>query len=322
MAVGVSRKDQSDAVALITQAVGARVVPEQIEGKRLVIKLGGGTLTQRQILEECLWLRASGASPVIIHGGGPTITAWLNRLQIPVRFKQGLRVTDAPTLDVVRMVLCGQINQKLVVSASQMKMGGKVVGLNGADANLLQAHVASPELGVVGEIDAVSPDLLTLLLAQHYLPIIAPLAQGPDGTVLNINADLAAASVAEAIGAETLLFVSDVPGICRADGTHLSQIREREARQMLAEGTIGGGMIPKVQAAFRIVEHVPHIQVVNGALEHVLLQACIGRHARGTTFLPESAPHTQDEPATLVPAEKHHQPGALLSGQKGARVLP
>lgn len=313
----VSHEGQ-DAVALINRAIGAPVVPKQV---RLVIKLGGGILAQRQILEECLWLRAIGTSLVIIHGGGPAITAWLNRLQIPTTFKQGLRVTDAPTLDVVRMVLCGQINQGLVALTSQMPMGGKVVGVNGVDARVFQAHIAHPALGFVGEMDAVSPDLLTVLLAHHYLPILAPLAQGPGGIVLNINADLAAACVAEAIGAETLLFVSDIPGICRADGTCLTHLSEQEARQMLAEGTISGGMIPKVQAALRVIKHVPHIRVVDGAVEHVVLRACLGNDVLGTVLRPDDGPDMRKEPSEHLPAENDNSLGREKGERTSAQVL-
>jgi acetylglutamate kinase len=290
MAVFSSSKDYRTASALIAQAVGSAVLPEHVVGKRLVIKLGGRTLThQRQIVEECLWLRAMGASPVIVHGGGPAITACLHQLHIPSHFKHGLRVTDAPTLDVVRMVLCGQINPELVALAAQMSMGEKMVGLNGVDAHLIQAHITDPALGLVGEIDAVSPELIALLLTQGYLPILAPLAQGSDGTVLNVNADLAAAALAKTIHADTLLFCSDVAGVCRADGSLITDLAECEARLLLEEGIIRDGMIPKVQAALSVIESVPHIQILDGQQEHSLLQVCFHLQTLGTTILPQRA---------------------------------
>lgn len=239
-------------------------------------------------------------------------------------------MTDAQTLDVVRMILGGQLNQELVACTSQMKLGGKVIGVNGVDAQVLAAHIIDPDLGFVGEIDVVSTDLLTVLLAHHYLPILAPLALGPGGTVLNVNVDMAAACVAKALGAATLLFVSDVPGICQADGTRLTHIGARKAQHMLADGTIREGMIPKVQAAFRVVEWVPHIQIVDGTGEHVVLKACLSHQMLGTTLVPENAPDASAEPAKLAPSEKRHQPGAMRMGQqrggsdgesKGAHML-
>src|SRR5215469_4111900 len=178
---------------------------DYLKNKTLVIKLGGSTLeNQRMILQDIIWLRTLGANPVLVHGGGPYINQWLKKLDIPAQFKNGLRVTDAATLEIVRMVLCGQVNQGLVAMASQM--GGKVIGLCGTDGNMVQAHIADPELGFVGEIDTVNPELVQLLTAQEYIPIIAPVGQGVDGSCLNINADLVAAHLAGALNAEKLIF--------------------------------------------------------------------------------------------------------------------
>ncbi|HAT45853.1 MAG TPA: acetylglutamate kinase, partial [Ktedonobacter sp.] len=168
---------------------------DYLKGKTLVIKLGGSTLEhQRGVLQDIIWLRTLGVNPVLVHGGGPYINEWLKKLNLPARFEQGLRVTDAATLDIVRMVLLGQVNQGLVLMASAL--GGRAIGLSGTDGNMVSAHIANERLGFVGEVDAVDPAPVQALIDQGYIPIIAPLGQGPDGTCLNINADLVAAHVA------------------------------------------------------------------------------------------------------------------------------
>src|SRR5437660_278679 len=218
-----------------------------LKGKTIVIKLGGSTLEhQRVVLQDVIWLRTLGVHPVIVHGGGPSINAWLEKLHVPTRFENGLRVTDAETLEVVQMVLLGQVNANLVAMASQL--GGKAVGISGTDGNLISARIASERLGFVGEIERVDPALVQTLIDQGYIPIVAPLGQGPGGSCLNINADLVAAHLAGALNAEKLIFLSNVIGICRKDGTLISELGEREAKQLIEEGVISGGMIPKVSA--------------------------------------------------------------------------
>src|SRR5260370_24688768 len=196
MAIAVSLTSDGDVIVdhhLIAQVL-REALPyiDFLKGKTLVIKLGGSTLeNQRMILQDIIWLRALGANPVLVHGGGPYINEWLHKMNIPAQFKNGLRVTDAQTLDIVRMVLCGQVNQGSVAMAAQM--GGKVVGLCGTAGNMIQAHIADPELGFVGEIDKVNPEVVQTLVAQGYIPIIAPLGLDHAGANLNINADLVAA---------------------------------------------------------------------------------------------------------------------------------
>src|SRR5436305_4783308 len=218
-----------------------------LKGKTLVIKLGGSTLEhQRGILQDIIWLRALGANPVLVHGGGPYINEWLNKLNLPTHFENGLRVTDARTLEVVRMVLLGQVNQGLVLMTAQM--GGRAIGLSGTDGNMVRARVADERLGFVGEIETVDPTLVQTLITQAYIPIIAPLGQGPDGACLNINADLVAAHLAGALNAEKLIFLSNVAGICGSDGSLISELSDAQARKLMDEGVINGGMIPKVPA--------------------------------------------------------------------------
>ena len=261
---------------------------QRLTHKPLVVKLGGSTLAYQQaLLRDALALHAFGIPVILVHGGGAAISRWLHALALPVRFKQGLRVTDAATFDIVRMVLCGQVNQELVRLATHL--GGRVVGLCGIDGGMIQAHVIDQELGFVGEIDAIHTEILAGLLLHHYLPIIAPLGLGADGTCLNINADQAAARLAVALGAETLVFVSDVAGISQHDGSSLSTLRKEQAQTLIAQGVIRGGMIPKVQAALTAVPHVSRVLIVNGREPSILLRAAFA-HARVGTRLSGESP--------------------------------
>lgn len=252
-----------------------------LKGKILVIKLGGSTLEhQRSVLQDIIWLRALGANPVLVHGGGPYINEWLQKLNLPTRFINGLRVTDAATLNVVRMVLLGQVNQGLVSMAAQL--GGRAIGLSGTDGNMIQACISDERLGFVGDVTTVDPMPVQTLIEQEYIPIIAPLGQGPNGTCLNINADLVAAHLAGALNAEKLIFLSNVPGICRNDGSLISELAEREARQLISEGIIHGGMIPKVSACLDALMAVPRVHIVDGREPHVLLRELFTDQGVGT----------------------------------------
>ncbi len=255
-----------------------------LKGKTLVIKLGGSTLEhQRGVLQDIIWLRSLGANPVLVHGGGPYINAWLEKLNVPAQFENGLRVTDARTLEVVRMVLLGQVNQGLVLMATEM--GGKAIGLSGTDGNMVQAKFISERLGFVGEITTVDPALPQTLLDQGYIPVIAPLGQGPDGTCLNINADLVASHLAGALNAEKLIFLSNVVGICRQDGSLISELTEAEAKQLIADGVISGGMIPKVTACLDALTTVQRVHIVDGGEPHVLLRELFTDQGAGTMIV-------------------------------------
>jgi len=252
-----------------------------LKGKTLVIKLGGSTLEhQRGILQDIIWLRSLGANPVLVHGGGPYINKWLKKLNLPTHFVDGLRVTDSATLDVVRMVLLGQVNQGLVLMAAQL--GGRAVGLSGTDGNMICARIADDRLGFVGEVEEVDPTPVQTLIDQGYIPIVAPLGQGPGGTCLNINADLVAAHLAGALNAEKLIFLSNVRGICRTDGSLISELDEYEAQRLIEEGVISGGMIPKVSACLDASCSVPHVHIVDGREPHVLLRELFTDQGVGT----------------------------------------
>jgi len=255
-----------------------------LKEKTLVIKLGGSTLEhQRIVLQDIIWLQALGARPVLVHGGGPYINEWLNKLNMPTRFENGLRVTDASTLEIVRMVLMGQVNSGLVLIASQM--GGKAIGLSGIDGNMIRARITDEKLGFVGEIESVDSGLVQTLMDQGYIPIIAPLGQSESGSCLNINADLVAAHLAGALNAEKLIFLSNVTGICRADGSLISELTETEALQLIEEGVISGGMIPKVTACLNALFAVPRVHIVDGREPHVLLRELFTDQGAGTMII-------------------------------------
>ena len=255
-----------------------------LKGKTLVIKLGGSTLEhQREVLQDIVWLRALGANPVLVHGGGPCINEWLTKLNIPTQFEQGLRVTDAQTLEVVRMVLLGQVNQRLVSMAAQM--GGKAIGLSGTDGSMVRARFADERLGFVGEIETVDPTPVQVLVDQGYIPVVAPLGEGPNGACLNINADLVAAHLAGALNAEKLIFLSNVVGICRQDGSLISELTEQEAKQLIEQGVINGGMIPKVSACLDALQAVPRVHIVDGREPHVLLRELFTDQGAGTMIV-------------------------------------
>jgi acetylglutamate kinase len=288
VAISFSRTAEGDIISdhhLIAQVL-TEALPyiDFLKNRTLVIKLGGSTLEhQREVLQDVIWLRALGAYPVIVHGGGPYITRWLTKLNIPTRFENGLRVTDAQVLEVVRMVLLGQVNQGLVLMTS--KMGGKAIGLSGTDGGLVRAHIADERLGFVGEIDAIDPSPIDVLLKKGYIPIVAPLGEGPDGSCLNINADLVAAHIAGALNAEKLIFLSNVAGICRSDQSLISELSEAEAKRLIGEGVINGGMIPKVTACLDALASVPRVHIVDGREPHVLLRELFTDKGAGTMII-------------------------------------
>jgi acetylglutamate kinase len=304
-----SVQDLADAGRVARHEVIAQVLKEAqpyieaLRGKTLVIKLGGSTLAwskplmggvppwghgpttgglhQRDALEDIVWLRGLGARPVLVHGGGPEINEWLGRLGIPSRFERGLRVTDAATLDVVRMVLVGKVNGELVCLIGQA--GGRAVGLSGLDGALLVGRQIAPELGYVGAVTAVNPGPIEALGAAGYIPVIAPLALSEEaGDILNINADDAAADLARGLGAAKLLYLTDTPGILDRDGRLLSELTDAQVRALIADGTIHGGMIPKAEACLRALAATLRVHIVDGREPHVLLRELLTHEGAGT----------------------------------------
>lgn len=254
---------------------------EALRDHTLVIKLGGSTLdNQLDALEDIVWLRSLGARPVLVHGGGADINEWLAKVGIEPRFERGLRVTDTETLEIVRMVLAGKVNGELVRLLGQL--GGKAVGLSGVDGPLLRARPLAPELGYVGVVTDVDPGPIDTLSAAGYIPVVAPLALGEDSSILNINADDAAADLARGLSATKLLYLSDVPGILDREGVLFSELSDVRVRALIADGTISGGMIPKAEACLRALDTTARVHIVDGREAHVLIRELFTHAGAGT----------------------------------------
>ena len=258
-------------------------------GPPLVVKIGGSTLGRHDTsLHDLVALQQQGRPVVVVHGGGPVISQWMQRQGIPPRFVNGLRVTDAASLDIVVAVLTGLVNKELV--SRLHNLGGRALGLSGLDAGLLQARIANPELGYVGEITQVNPEPLTALLDNGYIPMLAPLAmQEADGSdhaggPLNVNGDTVAGELAAVLGAERLIFLTDVPGLMDANGRVLPRLDKRRARLLLRSDVVRGGMIPKLEAGLRALETAPVVDIVDGREPGALLNCAAGQGA-GTRIM-------------------------------------
>jgi acetylglutamate kinase len=281
--------DRAQAAAALHAALGERhselaaaVEPalQRRVGRVVVVKLGGSVGPGETVLQEVAGLQAIGVLPLLVHGGGPLITSWLARIGKETRFVEGLRHTDAETLDVARMVLVGLVNSELVALLGAL--GARAWGLSGADGRLLLASVRDERLGYVGEVEQVNAHMLRLLFAQGYVPVIAPIAVSAAGQCLNVNADTVAGVVAAAVGAEELVFLTDVPGIQDAAGAPLARLTPAECAALADEGVIHGGMLPKVDACRRAAEAGATSQIVDGRQPYALLRALCAPASGGT----------------------------------------
>ncbi len=241
--------------------------------RTIVVKIGGSTFGNHDTtLEDLITLQKEGLSIVVVHGGGQTASDWLSRLGIPTRFIMGLRVTDAESLKVVTAVFSGLVNKELVVGIQAL--GGKAVGLSGSDGNLLQATIKNLELGYVGEIVKVDTAPLSLLLGNGYMPVVAPISAGivdDKMTLLNVNGDAAAGEIAAAVGAEKLVFLTDVDGIHDSSGKAMPRLTIAEAKNMITSGVASGGMIPKIEACLKALTTTPIARIIDGGVPHALL---------------------------------------------------
>ena len=251
----------------------------------IVVKIGGSTLGNHDTtLEDLVELQKRGLSLVVVHGGAKLTSEWLARLGIPTSFVKGLRVTDAETLKVVAAALGGLVNKELVVAIQAL--GGKAVGLSGCDGNLLRASVKSPELGYVGEIVAVDPTPLQLLLEAGYMPVVAPVSFGSVGgevMLLNVNGDTAAGEIAAALAAEKLIFLTDVDGIHDDLGKVVPRLNLAEAENMVASSVASGGMVPKIEASLRALTTTRIAHIIDGRMSHALLKAIVGTEIPGSS---------------------------------------
>ena len=257
---------------------GPELSPVAEKKRPTVIKIGGSTLGHLDTtLEDLVALQRRGDLPVVVHGGGATISEWMQRQGIMPRFVRGLRVTDAASLEIVVAVLTGLINKQLVAAITAL--GGKAIGISGVDGVMLEAHVDNQELGFVGEVDKVNPEPVLDLVESGYMPMVAPVGVNPapdpggESTMLNINGDTAAGHLARALEAAQLIFLTDVEGVLDSAGRLIPRLTTREAGGILESGIAYGGMIPKLEACILALESVPVARIVDGRSPGALLNA-------------------------------------------------
>lgn len=270
--------------------------------KIVVVKYGGHAMGDaelaRAFARDITLLETSGVRPVVVHGGGPQIGEMLDRLDIRSEFKAGLRVTDKSTVDVVEMVLAGSINKEIVMAINAA--GGKAVGLSGKDGNMVFAEkikrtTRDPDsnieqvidLGFVGEPKTVNRAVIDMVLGAELIPVIAPVAPGRDGETYNVNADTFAGAIAGALNATRLLFLTDVPGVLDKQGRLLKELTVSQVEALIADGTISGGMIPKVETCVEaLARGVEGVVILNGKTPHAVLLELFTDHGAGTLIRP------------------------------------
>jgi acetylglutamate kinase len=269
------RKDEATRVRVLSEALP---YIQQFAGRTVVVKYGGAAMKDSslkdKVIRDVVFLACVGLRPVVVHGGGPEINSWLGKLGIEPQFKNGLRVTDAATMDVVEMVLVGRVNKELVSLIN--RAGGKAVGLCGKDGNLIKARPEGREgIGFVGEVNSVDINLLESLVSSGYIPVVSSVAADETGQAYNINADTVAGELAAALGAEKLILLTDTVGILKDykdPSTLIARVDIQEARQLIETGVVGGGMIPKVTCCVRsLAQGVRAAHIIDGRIPHALL---------------------------------------------------
>ena len=257
---------------------------QRFHGKTIVVKYGGNAMTDEKLKQgfarDVVLLKVVGMNPVIVHGGGPQIDELLKRVGKKGEFIQGMRVTDAETMDVVEMVLGGQVNKEIVNLIN--RNGGRAVGLTGKDGNFIRARKLKVrdsgggedllDIGQVGEVESIDPEIVNLLHTRNFIPVIAPIGVGANGESYNINADLVAGKVAEILKAEKLIVLTNTPGVLDKNGGLLTGLTARRVDELFADGTISGGMLPKISSALDAVKNgVNTCHIIDGRVEHALL---------------------------------------------------
>ena len=251
---------------------------QQFSGRTVVVKYGGAAMKdgslKADVIRDIVFMACVGIRPVVVHGGGPEINVWLSKLGIEPQFKDGLRVTDAATMEVVEMVLVGRVNKELVSLINQA--GGRAVGLGGVDGNLITARPQGAEgVGFVGEVSSIDSNVIKSLVQSGYIPIISSVARDENGQAYNINADTVAGELAAALGAEKLILLTDTRGILTDytdPSTLLPKLDIQRARELIAAGIVSGGMIPKVNCCVRsLAQGVGAAHILDGRIPHALL---------------------------------------------------
>jgi len=276
--VSPSRPVNLDAAARVRVLSESLPYIQQFAGRTVVVKYGGAAMKDSslkdKVIRDIVYLSCVGLRPIVVHGGGPEINTWLGKVGIEPQFKDGLRVTDADTMDIVEMVLVGRVNKEIVTLINQA--GGSAVGLCGKDANLITASPSDKEgIGFVGDVNLLNPDILELLSSNNYIPVVSSVAVDEAGQAYNINADTAAGEIAAALQAEKLILLTDIPGILRDfhdPSSLISEVSISGARGLINDGTVAGGMIPKVECCVRaLAQGVKAAHIIDGRQPHALL---------------------------------------------------
>lgn len=283
----------------VTNAMRAHIltaaVPyiKQYTDKYVVVKYGGNAMTdpelKKSVMNDLLLLQLVGVKVVLVHGGGPDINNALQAMHIESQFKDGLRVTDKDTMDVVQMVLAGKVNKGLV--ADLISFGGRAVGLCGVDGHMIQVHQKNDELGYVGEVDVIDTAIIDDVISKGYIPVISSIGCGSDGQVYNVNADTVAAKIAGALKAETMVAMTNIDGVLRDvnnPSSLIPRITVAEAETLKEEGIIAGGMIPKVDCCLEaIAAGAQKVFIINGEIPHAILIELLTDEGLGTMFVKE-----------------------------------
>ncbi len=258
----------------------------QYAGSTFVVKLGGSVAEAGDtVVQDIAILRKLGVRIVIVHGGGQAISGWLQRIGKEPRFVHGLRVTDDETMEVVAMVLAGKVNTDIVVALQRHSLAA--LGLTGADGSLFEAIPLSPgeELGLVGNVTKVNPTAVYAALDSGFIPVIAPIGYNRELGLMNVNADTAAGELAAAMAAEKAIFLTDVDGVLDADGHLISTLTESQVVELISQGVISGGMIPKVEACIRALAGARSAHIINGKVPNALLLEVLTESGIGTMIL-------------------------------------
>ncbi len=287
--------------AALSPTVKAEVLAEALpyirrfHGKTIVVKYGGNAMTEeklkRSFAHDVVLLKLVGLNPVVVHGGGPQIEQLLAKVGKKGEFVQGMRVTDEETMDIVEMVLAGQVNKEIVELINQA--GGKAVGLTGQDAGLVRARKMMLEsrdtpgvridIGQVGEIEKIDPSIITTLAGNGFIPVIAPIGSGSGGETFNINADVVAGKVAEVLKAEKLVMMTNTVGVLDKNGNLLTGLTAKQIDALFADGTLSGGMLPKISSALDAAKAgVNSVHVIDGRVDHALLLEIMTDQGVGT----------------------------------------
>jgi acetylglutamate kinase len=269
---------------------------QRFRGRVVVVKYGGNAMVDPALAttfaEDVVLMHSVGIRPVVVHGGGPQISELMGRLGKEPEFRDGLRVTDAETIDIARMVLVGKVNRDIVGAIN--RHGPLAVGVSGEDAHLIRAEARHPDLGFVGDVDSVNPVILERLLAEEVIPVVSTIGSDASGQAYNINADAVAAALAEALRAEKVIYLTDVAGLLRDlddPSSVISHIDADELAGMVDDGTLSGGMIPKIDACLQAVRNgVGSAHLLDGRLPHVLLLELFSDHGVGTMITAAGPP--------------------------------